>query len=319
MAHWNLSLALLLSGDFAGGWEEYEWRWKMKNNDGRNYSCPLWQGEDIVGRTINLHVEQGFGDTIQFIRYAPMVMQRGAKVIVECQPQLVRLLASVEGLAHITDRTASSIYFDMHAPLLSLPRIFSTTLKTIPCHVPYLSADRVLVAKWRQKIEPLPGRFRVGLVWAGNPTHGNDRNRSCALVDFALLAKIPNVIFYSLRKDEGAEQCENPPHEINLVDLTRDIADFADTAALMDNLDLIISVDTAVAHLAGALGRPVWTLLPFVPDWRWLLDRRDNPWYPTMRLFRQSKPGNWRGVMADVANALREYVVNSEQPQHQRT
>jgi tetratricopeptide (TPR) repeat protein len=298
-AHWNRALMNLLSGRFAEGWEEQEWRWKVEGFPSavRGFAPPLWNGEAIAGQTILLHAEQGFGDTLQFLRYVPMVAETGARVVLEIQPQLAPLAAQLPGVAELVIRGSALPPFDWHAPLLSLPRAFRTTLETIPGRVPYLAADPALVASWRGRI-PEDGAFRVGLVWAGSPTHGNDRNRS---LDPALLHKlleIPGTRFYSLQI--GARQ--KPPPTIT--DLSQGLDTFAESAAALACLDLLISVDTSSAHLAGALGRPVWTLIPFAPDWRWQLDREDSPWYPSMRLFRQKKRGDWSFVMKRAAREL---------------
>jgi len=310
-AYWNISVILLLSGNFEKGWKEYEWRWKTKEFCQRSFSQPLWDGSDIKGRTILLHAEQGLGDTIQFIRYAPLVVQRGARVIVECQRELKSLLQNVEGISQIITCGKRLPEFDVHCPLLSLPLVFNTTPENIPANIPYITVDFMLVQKWQDKIYHDNSNFKIGLVWSGKPTYKNDRNRSCSLELFSPLAIINDITFYSLQKGEAAEQAKNPPEGMKLIDYTEQIHDFADTAAFIENLDLIISVDTAAAHLAGALGKSVWTLLPFVPDWRWLLTRDDSPWYPTMRLFRQPLPGDWKSVIAKLAEELQKIIIKS--------
>jgi len=305
-AHHNLSLLLLLLGDMAQGWKEYEWR-SLCNNMAvprRNIVQRQWDGSPLANRTILLHPEQGFGDTIQFIRYAPLVAQRGGRVLVGCAPELRRLLQNMPGVGRCLDSGLMLPPFDVHCPLLSLPLAFGTTLETIPHGVPYLQADAAGVEHWRNKLALDPAGFKVGLVWAGRPTHKNERNRSLPLAALAPLAQVPGVRFYSLQKGEAAQQARTPPQGLALIDHTADLHDFADTAALIANLDLVIAVDTAVVHLAGALGKPVWTLLPFLPDWRWLLNRTDTPWYPSMRLFRQGAPGDWSGVIQQVTQAL---------------
>jgi tetratricopeptide (TPR) repeat protein len=307
-AHWNLSLAFLLSGRFREGWKEYEWRLKKKDHIyyGRKFSHTLWDGvSDISGLTILLHAEQGLGDTIQFIRYAPLVAQRGARVVVECQKELKALLHNAGGIHYVVAYGEQLPEFDMHCPLLSLPLLFDTTLETIPAGIPYLNAGTLLRESWRAKVQHDNSRQKIGLVWAGNLTNTKGRYRSCLLETFSPLASIDDTTFYSLQKGEASEQAKTPPKGMKLVDYTEEIHDFSDTAAFMQNLDLIISVDTAAAHLAGAVGRPVWTLLPFNPDWRWMLHREDSPWYPTMRLFRQPSFGDWESVMAGVAGELK--------------
>jgi tetratricopeptide (TPR) repeat protein len=300
--HWNLSLALLQAGNFEQGWKEYEWRLKVKEFSHRISAEPLWDGSEMAGQTILLQAEQGFGDTIQFIRYASLVAQRSAKVIVSCQNELASLLRTVDGVNHVAGYHEQLPDFDRYCPLLSLPLIFHTTHEGIPAQVPYIRVDSPSVKKWKTKIGVQDSEITIGLVWAGR------EQRSCSLEIFSPLSHVDSVTFYSLQKGEAAEQAKNPPDGMKLIDYTEDIHDFSDTAALMENLDLVIAVDTAVAHLAGALGKPVWTLLPFVPDWRWLLNRDDSPWYPTMRLFRQPSPGDWQSVIEEVTGELRKIM-----------
>jgi hypothetical protein len=252
-----------------------------------------------------LHAEQGFGDTIQFCRYAPLVAERGATVMVECQPPLVALLKSLAGVKQVVPRGDPLPDFDVHCPLLGLPLRFGTTVETIPARVPYLHADERRVARWREKIGQGVG-VRVGIAWAGAAGNANDQRRSLTLSSFAPLAQIEGVRWYSLQKGDAAKQTEHPPQGMHLFDFTSDLNDFADTAALVANLDLLVCVDTAVAHLGGALGKPVWTLLPFCPDWRWMLGREDSPWYPTMRLSRQPARGDWLSVLQRVTRGLQE-------------
>jgi tetratricopeptide (TPR) repeat protein len=308
-AHWNLSLALLLSGNFKEGWKEYEWRLKVKEFHQRIFSQPLWDGSEILGRTILLYSEQGFGDTLQFIRYAPLIAQRGVKVIVECQKELYSLVQTVDGVEQVIVRGAPLPDFEVRCPLLSLPFILGTTLENIPSSIPYIKIEKLLKDKWLIKIQNDDSKVKIGLVWSGNPIDREDRNRSFALEVFSTLSQFENINVYSLQFGEAAKQTKNPPKGLKIMDYTNDICDFSDTAALIDNLDLVISVDTAVAHLAGALGKPVWTLLPFAPDWRWLLNREDSPWYPTMRLFRQSKHGDWKSVIAEVSDELQILIA----------
>jgi Flp pilus assembly protein TadD len=298
-AHWNLSLALLLTGSFEEGWKEYEWRWGTEYliSSRRDFKQPLWDGSDISGRTILLHAEQGFGDTIQFIRYAPLVADRGANVILECPEVLAQLLRSVKGIEHVVVRGEKLPEFHVQCPLLSLPLAFGTTLEAIPAEVPYIGSDEALIGNWRDRIKNDGSRIKIGVAWAGNPGFRQNRYRNMPLERFLSLTRLPDVTLYSLQKGAEADEAKNLPEGFRVLDHTEEIRDFADTAALIANLDMVISVDTAVAHLAGALGRTVWTLLPFSPEWRWLLDREDSPWYPTMRLFRQSSPGDWQSVM----------------------
>ena len=311
--HSNLALALLLQGDFLQGWEEYEWRWKLKDAVSlqRDFRQSQWDGGPLAGSTLLLHAEQGFGDAIQFIRYLPLVAKAGGKIILECQPELQRLFQRMAPDLPVLARGQTLPAFEVHCPLLSLPRVFSADLGNIPHTVPYLHADTAEAAIWRERLSGLGSSIRpsgpdlkVGLVWAGRPTNTNDRNRSLKLASLAPLAEVPGVRFISLQKDAAAVEARTPPAGMELIDVAEDLRDFADTAALIANLDLVIAVDTAVVHLAGAMGTPVWTLLPFAPDWRWLLDRTDSPWYPTMRLFRQPSPGDWGSVIQGVASEL---------------
>jgi tetratricopeptide (TPR) repeat protein len=302
-AHWNRSLLLLAAGEFEEGWEEFEWRWRKPDTPPRQFPQPLWDGSRLEGRGILLHAEQGLGDTIQFIRYAKLVEQAGGKVCFECPRQLAPLLESVEGIDILVEAGSALLGFDVHAPLASLPRLFGTTAARIPAGVPYLRVGEAFAEKWRRRLEGTGGP-RIGLVWAGNPQHPEDRLRSLRLEAFEPLAATQGVSWYSLQFGASASQAAHPPGGMNLVDLGPETEDFRDAAAAIQQLDLVISVDTAMAHLAGALARPVWVLLGYVPDWRWLLDRSDSPWYPSMRLFRQPRPGDWEAVIEAVADAL---------------
>jgi Flp pilus assembly protein TadD len=300
-ANWNLALIDLLLGNFDAGWKGYEWRTKCPGiTIRRDIAQPRWTGGDIRGKTILLHAEQGFGDTFQFIRYAPMVAERGATVIVESQPDLVNVLQSVRGISQIIPFGQPTPAFDAHSPLMSLPLAFGTTLQSIPATTPYIDASPERIADWSRRLGP-HAKKRLGLAWFGRPTHPDDRRRSIPLQQFAPFQEIESAQFVSLQI--------NPPGSLlpglDLKDFSADLHDFQDTAALIANLDLVISVDTAVAHLAAAMNKPVWLLLPFIPDWRWLLNRGDSPWYPSMKLFRQPSLGDWTSVIANVADALR--------------
>jgi hypothetical protein len=302
LAHWNLGLILLSLGDFQRGWAEYEWRWRRPEYARHDhFKRPRWDGTQLGRRRILLHTEQGFGDVIQFIRFVPKVVERGGKVILACHSELRRLLSKIEGVQQWIDPGETLPEFDVHCPLMSLPKVFGTTVQTVPGQAPYLAAGAELAERWRERVEGLPGR-KVGLAWAGRPGHGNDRNRSIRLNQLEKLGIVAGVSFVSLQKGEAARQ-QTPG--LTITDWTADLNDFADTAALIANLDLVIAVDTAVAHLAGALGKPVWVLLPFVPDWRWMLDREDSPWYPTMRLFRQPAIGDWETPISRIVEALK--------------
>lgn len=306
--NYNLSLALLLSGNFREGLQKYEWRRKIKDllYLQPDFSQPLWDGSDITGRTVLLLGEQGFGDIIQFIRYAPLVAQRNAKVIVVCHKELTSLIQNTDGISRVVGYGQQLPEFDVYCPLLSLPFIFSTTLESIPAKFPYIKANPSFTEKWRDIMRSDTSRLKIGIVWSGNPKNLKLRYKSSSLDMFSPFAQFDDISFYSLQKGEAAEQAKRAPKGLKLIDLTEEIQDFSDTAAFIGNLDLVISVDTAVAHLAGALGKPVWTLLPFMPDWRWLLNRQDSPWYPTMKLFRQFTSGDWKPVIAQMAKELAE-------------
>ncbi len=268
-----------------------------------------WDGSSLEGRSLLLHAEQGFGDALQFIRYLPRVAQRGGRIILGCQPELQRLFQTIADGCQIVVRGQALPAFDLYCPLLSLPRVFGTTLASIPNLIPYLRADAGEAGKWQQRLAEHCSMVKVGLAWAGSPAHKNDRNRSMKLARLAPLGRTPGVRFFSLQKGEAAAESKTPPG-LELVDWTQELKDFADTAGLIENLDLVIAVDTAVAHLAGAMGKPVWTLLPSNSDWRWMLEREDSPWYPTMRLFRQTSWGDWDSVVARVAEALSLWIRN---------
>lgn len=306
-AHYGLSLTFLLSGNFREGWKEYEWRKKLKDYYQRNFPKPLWNGFNIIGKSILLHAEQGFGDNIQFIRYAPLVAQCGAKVFVECQKELKLLFQKVDGVNQVIARGEQLPEFDIHCPLLSLPLIFNTMIETIPTNIPYLSVDSILMQEWRNKVTNKHSKLKIGLVWATG-IGDLSKLKSFPLDTFSPLAQFDNITFYSLQKGEAAKQAKNPPKGMKLIDYTDEINDFSDTAALIKNLDLVISADTAVAHLAGALGNPVWTLLPSVSIYQWMLHREDSPWYPTMKLFRQPSQGDWESVIDKVIDELQKLL-----------
>lgn len=300
----NRSLAMLTLGDLEGGFREYETRWRSAAFQNKEFNQPRWDGSDPAAKTILLMSEQGLGDTLQFVRYAPLVAQRGATVLVSCPAELRGVIETVKGITRIFTSGQPLPRFDAHAPMASLPVLFKTTIESIPANVPYVSADPARVRNWRDRLRESPG-LKVGIAWAGSPLHQNDRARSCKLADFAPLAAVEGVAFFSLQKGLTAAEAKNPPAGMNVQCLGDELRDFTDTAALLECLDLLISVDTSVVHLAGALGRPVWTLLARGPDWRWMLERSDTPWYPTMRLFRQRNLGDWSTVFVEVAEQLR--------------
>ena len=303
-SHYNASMARLMLGDFKAGWAQYEWRWQVAqfHCQQRNFTAPLWLGkEPLAGKTILLHGEQGFGDTIQFVRYAPMVAALGATVMLEVPPPLAPLMQGMPGVAQVIAGGETLPAFDFQCPLMSLPHAFDTELATVPARVPYLSAPAARMAKFADALAPLNAP-RVGLVWSGRPTHLNDRNRSLALAQLAPLFAA-QASFVSLQRDIRPED-ETALTQFPLLHFGEQLSDFADTAAVIAQLDLVISVDTSVAHLAGALGKPVWILLPHAVDFRWMLERTDSPWYPTARLLRQPSPGDWASVMAQAAAML---------------
>ncbi|MGA2441875.1 MAG: tetratricopeptide repeat protein [Tepidisphaeraceae bacterium] len=310
-AQWNLGWVLLLAGDFEKGWPQYEMRWRSSNFRGawRDFVQPQWDGGDLHGRRILLHAEGGIGDTVQFIRYAPLVAGRGGRVIVSCQPEMVELLRGCAGVEELLATGQPLPPFDVHCPLMSLPLAFKTDLQSIPSTTPYLKADADRIAAWSRRLPPDPHHPRIGLAWAGRPQNRNDRNRSIRLDQLAPLSAMKQARFFSLQKGPAAGQARRPPAAMELIDYTDELHDLADTAAMLAHLDLIVTVDTAVAHLAGALARPVWVMLPYVPDWRWMLDRDDSPWYPTMRLFRQTRMGDWSGPIQEISRLMPSAVA----------
>ena len=304
-AHVNMALTLLLLGDFEHGLRHYEARLAPHFRLAREMPVPRWDGGDLRGKTILLDHEQGFGDTIMFVRYATVLARRGARVLVGCQTELSRLMRSVEGVAALVTEKDFVPPCDVHCPMASLPFMCGTRVETVPAWRKYMSVDAPLVEEWGRRLGRGDGKLKVGLAWSGGTAFVSNHVRSPFLSALAPLAAATGVRFYSLQKGEAAREARNPPAGMELVDWTGELNDFADTGALMSNLDLIITSDTSVAHLAGALGRETWVLLCHVPDWRWLLGREDNPWYPTMRLFRQPKLGDWGRVVERVAGELR--------------
>ena len=310
-AHWNLSLALLLDGQFPEGWREYDWRLALPElGKGRHvFPGPQWDGVATQGKTLLLYTEQGIGDAVQFARYVPALAATGAKVVIHCAPPLHSLLASVAGVAQVISGNMALLRYDAHFPLMSLPRHFATTLATIPAKTPYITVAPARRAAMRATLDAQPGRLRVGLAWAGNRTHTNDRNRSLHLSTLAALFDVDDIAWFSLQQGDAAVQVAAVRGAADMGPLAPS-ASLDDTAALIAELDLIISVDTSIVHLAGALGRPCWVLLPFAPDWRWLLRRDDSPWYPSLRLFRQATLRDWATVVARVASALRARILH---------
>ena len=321
-AYQNRAVARLLAGDFERGWPDYEWRWKNEDSalrrDYRAFTQPQWRGQhDLRGRTLLIHSEQGLGDTIQFCRYIPLLARRGATVIFEVPPPLMQLLARLEGVAHLISRGTALPSFDYHCPLMSLPLAFRTTVATVPATVPYLSVNAERRRYWRGKLGG-HGKPRVGLVWSGGfrpdqpEVWSVNSRRNISLAKLAPLSN-SNIEFYSLQKGQPAESelAQLSPHDWQgapPIDCAGELEDFADTAALIEQLDLVISVDTSTAHLAGALGKPVWILNRFDTCWRWLLDRTDSPWYPTAKLYRQTQPGEWDAVVEQLRGDIQRLL-----------
>jgi hypothetical protein len=310
------SFDALRKADFATGWEEYESR--IIASPGvlprRGFAQRQWYGDtDIAGKTILLHAEQGHGDAIQFLRYVPMVAAHGARVVLEVHRPLVPLAAAIPGVAELHQLGHPLPPFDLHSPLMSLPLAFATDLATIPAEIPYLSVPPERMPRWRRRVGPRR-RMRIGIAWSGNPDYGDDHKRSIPLADFTRILDRPECELHVTQNDVRASDKEVLDGLTHLSDHSTLFGDFADTAALISLLDLVIAVDTSVAHLAGALGWPTWLLLPHLADWRWLADREDSPWYPTMWLFRQETEGDWAGVLDRVAQQLTLLLAQAHDP-----
>ncbi|CCG40813.1 tetratricopeptide repeat protein [Magnetospirillum molischianum] len=309
IAHFNLAAVLLRTGRLAEGWAEYEWRRRLFGFPDLNTTRPEWHGEPLDGKTLLLYGEQGLGDTLHFARYAHLAAAQGARVVLAVQRPLLRLMRSVPGVAEVVPM-GEAVTADYHLPLLSAPLRFGTEIATIPAPISYLGVDPEAARSWGERLAGIKG-LKVGLVWAGDPRPDDraanrvDRRRSLSLAQFGVLADIPGITLISLQKGAPAAQAKAPPDGLSVFDWMDEIDDFAETAALVSHLDLVISVDTSVVHLVGAMGKPVWILSRFDGCWRWL-DRDDSPWYPTARLFRQTVPGDWSGPLAALAAALRE-------------
>lgn len=306
----NLSIALLQLGEWTEAWPLYESRLKGRHADPRTFEKPRWNGAPLQGERVLLHAEQGFGDTIQFARYVSFVRSRGGIPVLECQDPLSKLMTTLDGVDEVIVKGEPLPQHDLHAPLMSLAGIFETTPENTPDDVPYLLADVDDVDAWagrlRKKVDPK--QLRVGLVWAGNPQNKYERTRSIPIEMFDSLSKLEGIAWFNIQKNAGALPL------LELFPMIEDCSNFADNAAAIMNLDLVISIDTAIAHLAGALGRPVWTLLPYAADWRWLKNRSDTPWYSTMRLFRQTKRGDWDPVIEEVKRELENLVGARKRP-----
>jgi tetratricopeptide (TPR) repeat protein len=310
--HFSLSQLLLVLGRYAEGWREYEWRWRIERFNGsmRRFAEPLWDGRALPIGTLLVHGEAGFGDMFQFVRYARLAAQRCERVIVECQPAVMQLIEGVPGVSQVVAQGAALPGFDAHIPLISFPGVFGSTLDDLAWAGPYIHADAARQQQWAERVAASkPRRRKVGLVWSGDTTNSYNRDRAIALQSLAPLAQIDNVTFFSLQKGGPPVQPGDIPQGMHWVDLTGSLRDFSDTAALLTQLDLLISVDTGVAHLAGAMGRPAWVLLPFSPPWRYHVERADNPWYPGgMRLFRQHAQSDWSMAVHELSKALSDWA-----------
>jgi tetratricopeptide (TPR) repeat protein len=311
-AHRNRALVWLLLGDLERGWPEYDWRWRCADFSIPQFRQPAWDGSPLDGRTLLLYTEQGLGDTLLFVRFVPQVQERGGRVVLAAPESLHPILARCEGIARLVARNGALPEFDVHCPLLSLPRVLGTTFATIPAAIPYLHADPERVERWGRELGAVRA-FKVGIAWQGNPAVVYDRERSIPLRQFAPLASVEGVVLFSLQKGLGTEQLRALAGEIAITDLgerlDRSSGAFEDTAAVLTHLDLVITCDTALAHLAGGLGVPTWVALPTVPDWRWFLGRDDSPWYPTVRLFRQTREKSWDEPFRRLAEELRKAVA----------
>jgi tetratricopeptide (TPR) repeat protein len=304
-ANWNKSLLKLLLGEYLEGWKLYEWRWKKEQHIDslREYHQPLWLGdESLINRTILIYLDQGFGDYIQCIRYAALVEQLGAKVILEVPLELMTLCSTLKGNFTLLESKKPLPFFDYHCPVMSLPLALKTTVETIPAQIPYLYANEEKEKQWNE-ILGVKTLTRIGLVWSGSDNHTNDHNRSMLLNQLTSLFSLP-VEFHSIQKEVREIDIRTLTDFPNLHQHQEDLLDFSDTAALIDAMDLVISVDTSVAHLAGAMGKKTFILLPYSPDWRWMLDKMDSPWYPTATLFRQPAMGDWDSVIAEIRKLL---------------
>jgi len=301
------AMVLLLQGDFAAGWPAYESRWQQPDcKEKHSFACPLWQGEDLTGKTILLYSEQGLGDSFQFMRYAPLVAERAGRTLLVVQPEVEALARRMPGKHEVFASGAPLPDYDFHCPLLSLPLVMRTTLANVPADVPYLRVDAARQAAWTERLHTLlpAGKRRIGLVWAGRPTHGNDHNRSMKLQQFSALLALPDIAWVALQKGPALAETAALPAAAHLTVLDAELRDFDDTAAVLSQLDALVTVDTSVAHLAGALGVPTWVMLPQLPDWRWMWQRSDSPWYPSFCLLRQNRRGDWGDVLRQLQAAV---------------
>ncbi len=311
-AHLNLALALLLDGQWSEGFQEYEWRLEQNFTPARHFDRPRWDGLVDPDGTLLVYAEQGLGDALHFARYIPFIAREEMKVIVQCHPNLGGIMGSVEGVSAVYGFDQELPDYSARFPLMSLPLLFQTRLDRVPGNVPYVFPPDDKIAAWGERLAAVGDTIRIGLRWKGNPQQMVDAARSCPLALFEVLAGIPRVTWVSLHNEPLEAEERASAQRLGLVDVSAELRDFDDTAALIANLDLVVSVDTAVLHLAGAMGRPAWALLPFSPDWRWLLDREDSVWYPTLRLFRQQRPDDWEPVLERVAAQLGEVMRSIE-------
>ena len=310
VAHINLAMTKLIMGDYASGWLEYEWRFKQATSP---LSCqpppelPIWNGESLKDKTLLVIAEQGFGDTLQFIRFMATLKNQGAKLVVVTPYLLTTLLQGMSEIDTVLHCENIAGDFDYYCPLLNIPKIFKTTITTIPSNFPYITPATELIIAWQARLPP--AKLKVGLVWEGKPLFGNDplRRRSTSLMELAPLATSADILFVSLQNGEPARQAAHPPPGMDILDLDPQINDFADTAAIIANLDLVISIDTATAHLSGAMGNKTWVLLPYAPDWRWGLDQEQTSWYPNSTLFRQQRPNKWHEPIQQMAALLTKW------------
>jgi len=315
-------LAYLVLGDFEKGWAGYEWRYSRPAQGSlRNYDQPRWDGADLHGKTILLHAEQGLGDTFQFIRYAKLVKEKNGTVIAAVQKPLITLMKRCKYIDHVVSVDDTPPYFDVHAPLMSLPHILKTRLDTIPNEHPYLYADENLIAHWKKELSH-DKNFKIGICWQGNDNYATPALRatvaqkSVNVREFAPIGALPGVSLYSLQKTTGTDQLSNLPDTLKIIAFDGDFDNsngrFMDTAAVIKNLDLVITVDTSISHLAAGLGVPTWVMLPNPADWRWMLNRTDTPWYPTIRLFKQPTPGDWATMIQEVAQELKKHIKKNK-------
>jgi Flp pilus assembly protein TadD len=313
LAHHDLALALLMKGDYREGFAEYEWRHRAPELGTliESFPQPTWDGSNLSGKAILLHAEQGFGDTIQFVRYLPLVEQRGGRILLQCQPELVSLLSGMNADWRVFPRGEPLPAFEVQCSLLSLPHVFGTTLQTVPASIPYLRADPARVRVFRDRFASI-GNFEIGLAWSTGRLLQDDpyRSRAVPLSTLLPVLQMDGVTCISLQKGDATRQMWELPADTNLVRAADEPVDFADTAARIRDLDLVIAVDTAVAHLAGAMGKPTWLMLPYASEWRWLRNREDSPWYPTVRIFRQERPGYWGSLVERMVGELSTMIVS---------